>query len=71
MAVKVISPAALHKSDLGGVVLGVTGEEEIRKAYRKVMSVVDEPDGVLIQEMVTGGHEVLVGMTEDPLHSDR
>jgi acyl-CoA synthetase (NDP forming) len=32
-----------------------------------VTSVVDEAEGVLIQEMVTGGHEVLVGMTEDPL----
>jgi acyl-CoA synthetase (NDP forming) len=66
VAVKVISASALHKSDLGGVVLGVRGEEEVRKAFRKVMSVVDEADGVLIQEMVTGGHEVLVGMTEDP-----
>ena len=66
VAVKVISASALHKSDLGGVVLGVRGEEDVRKAFRKVMSVVDEADGVLIQEMVTGGHEVLVGMTEDP-----
>jgi acetyl coenzyme A synthetase (ADP forming)-like protein len=67
VAVKVISLTALHKSDLGGVVLGVQGEEDVRTAYRKVMSVVDDAEGVLIQEMVTGGHEVLVGMTEDPL----
>jgi acyl-CoA synthetase (NDP forming) len=66
VAVKVLSPSALHKSDLGGVMLNVYGEEAVRKAYRKVISIVDELEGVLIQEMVTGGHEVLVGMTEDP-----
>ena len=67
VAVKVISPSALHKSDLGGVMLDVHGEGQVRKAFQKVTSVVDEVEGVLIQEMVTGGHEVLVGMTEDPL----
>jgi len=67
VAVKVVSSSALHKSDLGGVMLGVREEEGIRKAFQKVTSAVDQVEGVLIQEMVTGGHEVLVGMTEDPL----
>src|SRR5690606_26132554 len=33
---KVISPSALHKSDVGGVVLDVSGEEGVRAAYRQV-----------------------------------
>lgn len=67
VAVKVLSPSALHKSDLGGVLLDLQGEEAVREAFHKVTSVVDEIEGVLVQEMVVGGHEVLVGMTEDPL----
>jgi acetyl coenzyme A synthetase (ADP forming)-like protein len=67
VAVKVLSPSALHKSDLGGVLLGIHGEDAVREAYEKVTSIADDVEGVLIQEMVTGGHEVLVGMTEDPL----
>ena len=67
VAVKVLAPSALHKSDMGGVLLDVQGESAVREAFEKVTSIADDVEGVLIQEMVTGGHEVLVGMTEDPL----
>ncbi len=63
---KVISPSALHKSDVGGVVLDVSGEEAVRSAYRAVTSAVPDPEGVLVQEFVGGGHEVLIGITQDP-----
>ncbi len=63
---KVISPSAVHKSDVGGVVLGVQGEDAVREAYGKVTSVVDDAAGALVQEFVPGGHEVLIGMTQDP-----
>jgi acyl-CoA synthetase (NDP forming) len=66
VVVKVISETALHKSDVGGVVLGVEGEEEVRAAFEAVTKVVFDADGVLIQEFVPGGHEVLIGMTQDP-----
>ncbi len=66
MVLKVESQSALHKSDVGGVVLDVEGEAEIRTAFRTVTSVVDDADGALVQQYVPGGHEVLVGMTEDP-----
>ncbi len=66
LAIKVISPTALHKSDVGGVELNVEGEDAIRKAFRSVSNAVDDATGVLIQEFVPGGHEVIVGMTEDP-----
>lgn len=66
VVLKVISESALHKSDVGGVLLDISGEAAVREGFDKVISVVDSHDGVLVQEMVGGGHEVLIGMTEDP-----
>ena len=63
---KVVSASALHKSDVGGVALDVSGGEAVGEAYRKVTAAVDDAEGVLVQEFIPGGHEVLVGMTEDP-----
>jgi acetyl coenzyme A synthetase (ADP forming)-like protein len=66
VVLKVISESALHKSDVGGVVLNIEGAAAIREGYAAVTSAVPDPQGVLIQEYVEGGHEVLIGMTEDP-----
>jgi acetyl coenzyme A synthetase (ADP forming)-like protein len=66
VVLKVISASALHKSDVGGVVLGVLGDSQVKEAYKKVTNAVEDADGVLIQEFVEGGHEILVGMTQDP-----
>ncbi|MGI9667766.1 MAG: GNAT family N-acetyltransferase [Acidimicrobiia bacterium] len=66
VVLKVISPSAVHKSDVGGVALDVFGEDEVRAAFDQVTSAVPDPEGVLVQEFVEGGHEVLVGMVEDP-----
>jgi acetyl coenzyme A synthetase (ADP forming)-like protein len=65
VVLKVIAPSALHKSDVGGVMLNIRGDEAIRSAYQQVMAAVPDAEGVLIQEYVAGGHEVLIGMTED------
>ena len=66
VVLKVISPSAVHKSDVGGVVLDVTGDDEVAAAYEQVMNAVPDPEGVLVQEFVEGGHEILIGMVEDP-----
>ncbi len=66
VVVKVISPSAVHKSDLGGVELDVEGRREAAAAFERVTSVVDDAEGALVQEFVPGGHEVILGMTEDP-----
>jgi acyl-CoA synthetase (NDP forming) len=66
VVVKVISETALHKSDVGGVVLGVEGDDQVRTAHETVTNAVFDADGVLVQEFVAGGHEVLIGMTQDP-----
>lgn len=66
VVLKVIAPSAVHKSDVGGVALDVDGEEAVRRAYGEVTAAVPDAEGVLIQDYIPGGHEVLVGMTEDP-----
>ena len=66
VAMKVISDSVLHKSDVGGVVLGVQGPEEVERAFNTVSAAAQDSEGVLVQELVEGGHEVLVGMATDP-----
>jgi acetyl coenzyme A synthetase (ADP forming)-like protein len=65
VALKVVAPSVVHKTDVGGVALDVGGEDEIREAFARVVSVADDATGALIQDYVTG-HEVIIGMTEDP-----
>ncbi|MFQ5521976.1 MAG: GNAT family N-acetyltransferase [Acidimicrobiia bacterium] len=66
VVLKVISVAATHKSDVGGVVIGVEGDQAVADAYQRVISAVEDAEGVLVQEFVEGGHEALIGMTLDP-----
>jgi acyl-CoA synthetase (NDP forming) len=66
VVLKVVSESALHKSDVGGVMLNVEGETAVREAYAAVTAAVPDPQGALLQQYVEGGHEVLIGMTEDP-----
>jgi acetyl coenzyme A synthetase (ADP forming)-like protein len=65
VVVKVIAPSVLHKSDVGGIALGVQGAAAVREAFDQVTSVAADATGALIQEFVPGGHEVIIGMTED------
>jgi acetyl coenzyme A synthetase (ADP forming)-like protein len=67
VVVKVIAGSALHKSDVGGVVLEVEGDQRVEEAFAAVTSAVDDPEGVLVQEFIAGGHEILIGMTLDPM----
>lgn len=66
VVIKVISDDALHKSDVGGVLLDVEGDEAVLDAFDQVTGVVPSHEGVLVQEMIRGGHEVLIGMAQDP-----
>ena len=66
VVIKVLSPSAVHKSDVGGVVLDVEGNAEVRAAFEQVTGAVPDPEGVLVQQYVEGGHEVFIGMVEDP-----
>jgi acetyl coenzyme A synthetase (ADP forming)-like protein len=65
VALKTEAPSLLHKSDAGGVLLDVRGADAVREAFTKATAVAEDSIGALVQEYVRG-HEVLIGMTEDP-----
>ena len=65
VAMKVIAESAVHKSDVGGVKLDVEGDEEVRRHSRRSWVSSPMPKACSSEEMVFGGEEVLIGMTED------
>jgi acyl-CoA synthetase (NDP forming) len=72
VAVKVASPDILHKSDIGGVRLGVAADEgAVRAAYQAVAAAASAVDGarvegVLVSPMRPSATELLVGVVRDP-----
>ncbi|HXS81081.1 MAG TPA: acetate--CoA ligase family protein [Methylomirabilota bacterium] len=72
VAVKLASSTLTHKSDVGGVVLGLENEEQVRRAYADIGRRLDERglraqmEGVTVQPMIVDGVEAIVGMTQDP-----
>ncbi|HSF82246.1 MAG TPA: acetate--CoA ligase family protein [Anaerolineales bacterium] len=73
VVLKIASPDILHKTDVGGVKVGLRDAEEVRDAYELMVYRAQRylPEariwGCLVQEMVpAGGVEVLVGMNRDP-----
>jgi acyl-CoA synthetase (NDP forming) len=67
VVLKIVAPSALHKSDVGGLALNISGEEQVRVEFDRVFNAAPDATGVLVQEYIDGGHEVIIGMTEDPL----
>ncbi|MFI0462534.1 acetate--CoA ligase family protein [Saccharopolyspora sp. 5N102] len=71
VALKIVSPHILHKTDAGCVLVDVSGDEAIRTGYAQILAnahaFTENPAiaGVQVQQMV-GGHEVIVGATTDP-----
>jgi succinyl-CoA synthetase beta subunit len=61
---KVVSPEILHKSDVGGVEVGISDETGLRSAFKK-FSAMDGFRGMLVEEMVKGT-ELIIGATVDP-----
>jgi acetyl coenzyme A synthetase (ADP forming)-like protein len=67
VALKAVGSSILHKTDIGGVALGLAGEDAVRQAYRDMQARLgDAMSGVIVQRMVPGGVEMLVGATSDP-----
>lgn len=72
VVLKVMSPDIVHKTDVGGVVVDLRTEEEVRSAYVKMMKRIGEVepdariDGVLVERFVRGGTETIIGMAADP-----
>jgi acetyl coenzyme A synthetase (ADP forming)-like protein len=72
VALKIASPDIVHKTEAGGVHLALNNAREVRQAYRTITANAwnYKPDavitGVQVQQMVTSGSEVIVGMIRDP-----
>ncbi len=73
VVLKIASPDIAHKSDVGGVCLNLSTDEEVRAAYREIMAGAAsrapqaKVEGVTVSPMaVPGGSEVIVGVFTDP-----
>ncbi|MFJ4124788.1 acetate--CoA ligase family protein [[Kitasatospora] papulosa] len=72
VVLKIVSPDILHKTDAGGVVVGVSGAQEVRSAFCAVVKNARAYDadarieGVQVQQLVPPGQEVIVGAVTDP-----
>lgn len=73
VAIKLASHTILHKTEIGGVQLNLADEQAVRDAFDAIRTrlgqenKLDAMEGVLVQPMVSGGIEVMAGMTRDPL----
>jgi acetate---CoA ligase (ADP-forming) subunit alpha len=71
VALKVLSPDVTHKSDVGGVVLGLTSEDQVKAAFEEIKSKLAAKapsarfEGVAVQAMAKTGVEMLAGITHD------
>jgi acyl-CoA synthetase (NDP forming) len=68
VALKAADPDLVHKSDIGGVLLGLTGPGRVRSAYGQLARALDTPrPPVLVQPMAAGTVELVAGVVHDPL----
>jgi acetyl coenzyme A synthetase (ADP forming)-like protein len=67
VAMKAVGPEIIHKTEVGGVRLGLEDDEAVREAFADLKGrLASRLSEVLIQPMVSGGVEVIVGLTQDP-----
>ncbi|KPK23671.1 MAG: hypothetical protein AMJ70_02895 [Dehalococcoidia bacterium SG8_51_3] len=72
VVVKLNSSTITHKTDVGGVVLDLNSKNEVKEAFndikKKLAALGREPEmeGVTIQRMISGGVEIIAGVTQDP-----
>ncbi|MBV8909542.1 MAG: acetate--CoA ligase family protein, partial [Gammaproteobacteria bacterium] len=72
VVMKIVSPQILHKTEAGGVVVGVKDEAAAQQAFNTIVANARrykadaKIDGVQIQQMLSGGQEVIIGAVTDP-----
>ncbi len=72
VVLKLISPDVLHRSDAKAIVLNVKNEEEVKEKFKEIIKNAKnfnphaKIEGVLVQEMLPQGREVIVGLIKDP-----
>ena len=71
VVMKIVSPDILHKTEAGGVIVGVKSADEAKSAYDQILASAKKYkadakiDGVQVQQMLKGGQEVIVGAVTD------
>jgi acyl-CoA synthetase (NDP forming) len=72
VVLKIVSPDILHKTDVGGVKLGLNNEVDVGNAYDGIISAIKKQEpaakiqGVSVQPMAKPATEVIIGMSKDP-----
>src|SRR5207248_1475399 len=72
VVLKILAAEVAHKSDMGGVILGIAGEDELRGAYERLARNLanarpgNRLEQVLVAEQVSGGVELVLGVQRDP-----
>ena len=72
VVMKIVSPQILHKTEAGGVLVGVKSAEQAAAGYASIIANARKHDaeaeilGVQVQQMLTGGQEVIIGAVTDP-----
>ena len=72
VVLKIVSPQILHKTEAGGVLVGVDSADAAKKGFDTIMASAKKYDakatllGVQVQQMLKGGQEVIVGAVTDP-----
>jgi 4-hydroxybutyrate---CoA ligase (ADP-forming) len=73
VVLKIASPDIIHKSDAGGVKVGLNNNDEVQRAFRSIIENARKYrtdakiQGILVQEMVRSGKEIILGSKKDPL----
>lgn len=74
VVLKIVSSEIVHKSDIGGVVVGIESDSEVRRAYELILKRVRQAlgpkivlDGVLVAKQLSGGVECIMGIQQDPV----
>jgi acyl-CoA synthetase (NDP forming) len=71
VVMKIVSPDILHKTEAGGVIVGVKSAEEAAQAFDKIVANAKNYKadanilGVQVQQMIKGGQEVIIGAVTD------
>lgn len=73
VVMKILSPDIAHKSDVGGVLLNLRNDQQVREGWAQMMSRVRQAapsarlDGAIVSPMITGGVETVMGVVHDPV----
>ena len=70
LVMKIVSPDVLHKSDVGGVLVGIGDDEALRKGFQNLKRIAERRGfdfrGVILYPLIRDAQEVLIGLSRDP-----